>query len=45
MTIYYDFDIDNNEGLFDFDYEKIASNVIVKVLTNEHFPYEVEISI
>ena len=45
MTIYYDFEIDNNDGLFDFDYEKIASNVIKKVLTNEHFPYEVEISI
>ena len=45
MTIYIDYDIDNNDKLFDFDYENIARLVINKVLTLEHFPYEVEVSI
>ncbi len=45
MTIYIDYDIDNNDKLFEFDYEKTARLVISKVLLEEHFPYEVEISI
>ena len=45
MTIYYDFDIDDKESLFDFDYERIASLIIKKTLMEEHFPYEVEVSI
>ena len=42
MTIYYDNQTDYE---FDFDYKKVANDVITKTLLHEQFKYDVEVSI
>lgn len=42
MTIYYDNQTDYE---FDFDYKKVANDVITKTLFHEQFKYDVEVSI